>query len=164
MAARADDGPAVFAQPWWLRGMNIVAALAVALIPAAAVMNSSLTRPPAVTLSLLLAAAGLWIGVRAALSCVTLSPVALRYRGIFKSWTVPTSSVLALTDGGTGVWSLLTNRNGPSLSWRASGDEVRSITLACLPTAKRYAIGSGATQVLTEDLRLALEPYIRANT
>jgi hypothetical protein len=161
MTAASD--PEVFAQAWWLRGMNVVAAFALALLCVAGLMSSVRATTLAVVLSLVITAAGLWIGIRAALSCVTLSPVALHYRGIFRSWAIPTAGVLALVEGGVGPLAVLTNRNGPSLSWRDEDGGIRRITLACLPSARQSAIGSDATQEISNDLRLALDPHIRRN-
>jgi hypothetical protein len=143
--------------------MNLVASLALALLGVSGLMASVGPTGATVTLSVGLWFAGLWIGVRAALSCVLVSSDAVRYRGIFRSWTVRTDQVFGLVDGGAGPLAVLTNRNGPSLVWRDDTGESRRITLACLPSARRSAIGADSTTEVADDLRLVLEPYFRRN-
>lgn len=111
----------------------------------------------------LLVGAGLWVGVRAALSHVDVTSSALVYHGTFRSHTVPVTDLLGLDDGDVGPLAVFTNRNGPVIFWRDKVGSTRRTTLACLPTARQGAIGEDATQSVTDDLRTTLEPYFRRN-
>ena len=152
----------VFAQPWWLRCMNVVAALCPPLLLLALLAPG---RSPALVtvVGFLLLGSGLVIGVRAALSHVVLTSSALDYRGTFRSHTVPVTALLALDDGDVGPLAVLTNRNGPALYWRDGAGSTQRTTLACLPSAQRGTIGVDMTQSITDDLRTTLGHYFRRN-
>ena len=157
-----SDDRQVFAQPWWLRSMNVVAAL----VPPLLILSlfAPGRSPTLVTVTgVLLVGAGLWIGFRAALSHVDLTSSALNYHGTFRSHTVPITGLLGLDDGDVGPLAVFTNRNGPALLWRDEGGSTRRTTLACLPSVRRGAIGEDLTQSVTDDLRTTLELHFRHN-
>ena len=126
------EDPQVFAQPWWLRCINVLAALCPPLLLLSLLAPG---RSPALVtvMGVLFLGSGLLIGIRAALSHVVLTSSALDYRGTFRSHRVPVAALLALDDGDVGPLAVFTNRNGPALYWRDGAGSARRTTLACLP-------------------------------
>ncbi|MFA1549605.1 PH domain-containing protein [Actinomadura chokoriensis] len=90
----AQNEPNVFAQPWYLRAMNLVAAS----VGATFVLGVALNLPSPSPMLMALAGAGvaacMFFGVRGMLSQVVVTSDSVRYRGIVGTRTIPLSQVL----------------------------------------------------------------------
>lgn len=157
----AHSEPDVFAQPWYLRAMNVIAAS----VPAASVLGFALDRPsPSPTLIALAAAwAAAWtsFGVRGMLAQVVVTSDSMRYRGIVGTRTIPLSQVLGFQRDRS--WLALLAGDVPSLLWRREDGTVARTTLWCFAIPRQARIGRGSTYEVRDALRLALDPYIHRN-
>jgi hypothetical protein len=156
-----QNEPDVFAQPWYLRAMNVVAA-SVAAIP---VLGAALDRPS--PSPVLIALAGAWaaawmlFGVRGMLAQVVVTSDSVRYRGIVGTRTIPLSQVVGFQRDRS--WLALLVGDVPSLLWRREDGTVATTTLWYLVISRQARIGRGATYKARDALRLALDPYIQRN-
>jgi hypothetical protein len=155
------DNPRIFAQPMYLRAMNVVASLVIAFF----VVGFALDRPDPSPLLVgtgwvvaLLAVVG---GIRAMASHVSLSEDTIRYRGVLRSRTLPVDQLLGLVRSR----SLLARLAGyvPSLISRDKDGAVVTTNLWCFLVGRQALVGAEATEGVSEDLRLALEPFFRRN-
>ncbi|MFB4301719.1 hypothetical protein [Actinomadura sp. NTSP31] len=157
----AQNEPDVFAQPWYLRAMNLVAASVGAML----VLGVALDRPSPGPVLIALAGAGaaacMLFGVRAMLAQVVVTFDSVRYRGIVGTRTIPLSQLLGFQRDRS-RFALLAG-DVPSLLWRREDGTVETTTLWCFVISRQARIGRGSTDKARDALRLALDPYIQRN-
>ena len=157
----AQNEPDVFAPPWFLRAMNVVAA-SVAAIP---VLGAALDRPS--PSPVLVALAGVWaaawmlFGVRGMLAQVVVTSDSVRYRGFVGTRTVALSQVVGFERDRS--WIALLAGDVPCLLWRREDGTVATTTLWYLVLSRQARFGRGANYEVRDALRLALDPYIHRN-
>jgi hypothetical protein len=149
----------VFAPPVWLRGLNVVAAGAVAAIVVLWAFGST-TSVAIQVASAAFAAAFVAFGVRAMTSQVTVSSTSVRYRGFLRNREVPLTQVVGL--GISESWLSIIFGDIPALISRSEDGSVRKVDLLGLASTTGK-FGSDAVASTTQDLHATLEPYIRRN-
>lgn len=90
------EGVRIFAQPLWLRAINVPAAAALGLLVALVADEASGNLPVAVVA--LLAGGGGLLGLFVARSQVTVTGTHLEFRGMFATRCIALSAVLGLAD------------------------------------------------------------------
>ncbi|MDL4812671.1 PH domain-containing protein [Actinomadura opuntiae] len=159
--SRAPNEPAVFAQRWYLRAMNIIAASVGATFFLGIALDRPSPRPVLIALAGVAAAACMLFGVRGMLSQVVVTSDSVRYRGIVGTRTIPLSQLLGFQRDRS--WLALLAGDVPSLLWRHEDGTVATTTLWCFVISRQARIGRGSTYEVREALRLALDPYIQRN-
>ena len=151
----------VFAQPWWLRGMNVVASAAIGLLAVSGVLSGKSPSAAAVAGVGVAAVVAMWLGIRAMLSQVTVTSETVRYRGMLRSHEFALSQIVGLRR--SRAWHAALAGDVPCLVWRAVDGTSRETTLWCFPVPRYDAVGVTSTEVAVEDLRHALEPFVDRN-
>lgn len=141
------EGVRVFAQPVWLRAVNVPAAAGLGLLVALVADEASGNLP--VPWVALLAGGGGLLGLLVARSQVTVTRTHIEYRGMFATRCIALSAVLELSD----------NRDHWT-SWLATVPELRygdrgspgTLRLWCLAMADHHAIGARHTARVVAEL------------
>jgi hypothetical protein len=150
----SEDDAQIFAQPWWVRGLNVVAAAAGGALLAAGAVTLLSPSLMSMGIAAVLLASSMWVGVRAMQSHVALAEDRLHYRGVVRSHTVTRSRILALSEPGPRFSTILIDV--PMLVWRDDLDTIRQMNLWCLPVSADALVGVGQTFSARDELRLAL--------
>jgi hypothetical protein len=157
----AQNEPDVFAQPWYLRAMNLIAASVGAIFVLGVALDRPSPSPALIALTGAGAAACMLFGVRAMLAQVVVTSDSVRYRGIVGTRTIPLSQVLGFQRDPS--WLALLAGDVPSLLWRREDGTVATTILWCFVISRRARVGRGSTYEVRDALRLALDPYIQRN-
>ena len=164
MFEAADGGPhegRVFAQPWWLRGMNIVAAAVLAGLAIAVIMSGPMPSLVAAPIAGTLACACMLFGVGAMRSQVTVTSESVHYRGSVRSHDIALSQLVDFRSSSS--WTARLAGQVPCIVWRGADGSTQETVLWCLPLTRGAEFGIGSTEEITENLRVTLQPFIRRN-
>lgn len=152
----------MFAPPWYLRALNVVAALCIDFFVLASGFDRSNKSPLLAVTSGLIALLVLLGGVRTMTSQVTLSDDVIRYRGILRSRTIPVDQVTGMSRATSGL-ALLAGYV-PSLRSKREDGTTITTNLWCFMVSRRAVFGGEATKSASEKLRRALDPFIQLDS
>lgn len=149
--------PQVFAPAAWLRSFNIFAALVLAsvvVVPLGQALPVAASGP----IALIVGAASLWFGLRAARSCVVLTQEAVIYRGVLRDCPIPIADLVDYRYD-TGAWSWFVTV--PVIHWKDRDGRPRRTRLWCFGMRSPLDFGAGSVRAASVRLRLALQSAVR---
>jgi hypothetical protein len=158
---RDRDDARIFAQPRYLRAMNVVASLVIAFLVLGFALDRPDPSPLLVGTAWFVGLLVVVVGIRAMASHVSLREDTIRYRGVVRSRTIPIDQVLALVRSRS--WIALLAGYVPCLISKDEDGSVTQTNLWCFVLSRQAMIGVDATESVAEDLRVALSPHFRAN-